>query len=137
MAFDDCHNQVVNALRKAGWDVYPKIYYIETADIVVNPDIQAQHQVNGSSRQIIVVEVKCFVDDSKDQDELYRAIGQYLIYRNVLQVKAISATLYLAIPIVVYQRLFLGEVVSATIRDAAIKLLLIDIDQEEIVQWLD
>jgi hypothetical protein len=137
VAFDDCHNQVVNALRKAGWDVYPKIYYIETADIVVNPDIQAQHQVNGSSRQIIVVEVKCFVDESKDQDELYRVIGQYLIYRNVLQVTAIPATLYLAIPTDVYQRLFLGEVVSATIREAAIKLLLIDIEREEIVQWID
>jgi len=137
MALDSCHEQVVNALRKAGWDVYPKIYYIETEDMVVNPDIQAQHQVNGSSRQIIVVEVKCFEDDSKDQDELYRAIGQYLIYRNVLQVKVISATLYLAIPTDVYQRLFLGEVVSATIHEAGVKLLLIDIDREEIVQWLD
>ncbi|MBC7870484.1 MAG: hypothetical protein H7Y09_06560 [Chitinophagaceae bacterium] len=77
------------------------------------------------------------MDENKDQDELYRAIGQYMIYRNVLQVKAIPATLYLAIPTDVYQRLFLGEVVSATIRDAAIKLLLVDIDREEIVQWLD
>jgi hypothetical protein len=137
MALDSCHEQVVNALEKAGWDVYPKIYYIETQDIIVNPDIQARRGVNGSSRQIIVVEVKCFVDENSDQDELYRAIGQYLIYRNVLQVKSISATLYLAIPNHVYLRLFLGEVVTATVDEAKIKLLVVDIDREEIVQWLD
>ncbi|MBZ0288880.1 MAG: hypothetical protein K8I30_14785 [Anaerolineae bacterium] len=137
MALDSCHEQVVNALHKAGWDVYPKIFYIETEEMIVNPDIQARRQTNGSSSQIVVIEVKCFADEDADQDELYRAIGQYLIYRNVLQVKSISATLYLAIPDQAYQRLFIGAIVSATINESKINLIVVDVDREEIIQWFD
>ncbi|MBI1281705.1 MAG: hypothetical protein GC179_26500 [Anaerolineaceae bacterium] len=136
MAYDSCHQQIVNALMKAGWEIDSQSPYFRLPDMFVNPDIRAV-QRNGSVEQIIVVEVKCFANSDNDLDELYRAIGQYLIYRSVLKIKKLPYKLYLAVPIDVYDRLFRRDVVSETIREAQIKMLLVDIDHEEVVQWLD
>jgi XisH protein len=136
MALDSCHEQVVSALRKAGWELGSQPFYVLVEDFAVFPDIQAQ-RIGDTGEEIIVVEVKCFADERSDLDELYRAIGQCLIYRSVLKLKPISAKLYLAIPDIVYYRLFNTPVVAMTIAELQIKILIVDIDQEEIVQWLD
>jgi hypothetical protein len=135
-AQDSCHQQVVNALLKAGWSVDRQPYFVRTEGITIFADIEA-HQTNGKIKQIIVVEVKCFDDKRNDQDELYRAIGQYLIYRHTLAIKKRMIPLYLAIPSTVYERIFTKKVVLDTIKEAKIKLILVDIDQEEIVEWLE
>lgn len=135
-ALDSCHQQIVNALRKAGWKIRDEPYYLLFEDFSVFPDIRAS-QTNGSIEEIVIVEVKCFLDEKSYLDELYRAIGQYLIYRNVLRLGGISAKLYLAIPHTVYDRIFLTKATAATISDVKIRLLLVDIDREEIVQWFD
>lgn len=136
MALDDCHPQMVNALRKAGWDVDAKSFYIEVPGMVVAPDIRARH-TNGKGQQLIVVEIKCFTDENSQQDELYRAVGQYIVYRNVLRLKPIAATLYLAIPLLIYQQFFTTEVVMSSVKDAHIKLVIVDIEREEVIQWLE
>ena len=86
MAYDSCHQQIVNALTKAGWEIDVQSPYFCLPNMFVSRDIRAV-QRNGSVEQIIVVEVKCFANTDNDLDELYRAIGQYLIYRNVLKLK--------------------------------------------------
>ncbi len=133
---DDCHEQVVSALRKAGWNLEAKSYRITLDDFMIYPDIRAW-QSNGTAQQIIIVEIKCFANEDKDQDELYRAIGQYLIYRNVLKLKQNPARLYLSIPLTVYNRLFALNAIALTIQEGQIRLLVVDIDREEIVQWKD
>ena len=133
---DSCHHQVMNALRKASWIVDESQVFLRADGLTFFADIQAQH-TNGSVQQIIIVEVKCFSDERFDQDELYRAIGQYLIYRSVLQIRAPQLPLYLAIPSSVYDRLFRKSVVQNVIMDNQIKLLVIDVDLEEIIQWVD
>ncbi len=135
-AEDSCHQQVVNALLKSGWSVDAQPYFVRTEDLTIFADIRA-HQTNGKIQQIIVVEVKCFADKRNDQDELYRAIGQYLIYRNTLALKKLTMPLYLAIPSTVYDRVFSKKVVRNTISESKIKLILVDVDQEEIVEWLE
>lgn len=136
MAYDSCHQQIVNALIKAGWEIDAQSPYFRLPDIFVNPDIRAV-QRNGSVEQIIIVEVKCFSNSYNDLDELYRAIGQYLIYRCVLKIKKLNYKLYLAIPLPVYDRLFQRDPVRKTIKEAQIKMLVVDIVREEMVQWLD
>ncbi|MEO8609925.1 MAG: element excision factor XisH family protein [Chloroflexota bacterium] len=136
MALDSCHQQVVNALEKAGWNVEKSAYVIELDRIRVFPDIRAR-QINGQVDEILVVEVKCFPHEENYQDELYRAIGQYLIYRTIMEMKAVPAKIYMAIPVFVYNRLFQRQVVAKTIQETKIRLIVVDIDREEIVQWLD
>ncbi|MCA0456765.1 MAG: XisH protein [Chloroflexi bacterium] len=132
---DSCHQQVVNALRKASWNVTDKPVFLRADGLTIFADIQAQ-LVNGNIQQIIIVEVKCFADERSDQDELYRAVGQYMLYRSILQLKAPHLPLYLAVPNLVYERLFRKAIVQNMITGNGIKLIVIDIEREEIVQWI-
>ena len=132
---DSCHQQVMNALRKASWIVEESQVFLRADGLTFFADIQAQH-INGSVQQIIIVEVKCFSDERFDQDELYRAIGQYLIYRSALQLRAPQLPLYLAVPSLVYERLFREVVVQQVVRDSQIRLIVVDIELEEIIQWV-
>ena len=136
MALDSCHYQVVNALTKAGWSVEPNIYVMELDRVRIYPDIRAR-QVNGQVEELLIVEVKCFSDEDNYSDELYRAIGQYLVYRTMIELKGVQAKIYVAIPSFIYERLFRRQVVAETIRIANIKLIVVDIDREEIIQWID
>jgi hypothetical protein len=111
MALDSCHNQAVNALEKAGWSVNDKPVHMRADGLAVFADLQAQLN-NGSVQTIIIVEVKCFADARFDQDELYRAVGQYLLYRSMLRIRGFNTPLYLAIPEPVYHPLFLKPIVQ-------------------------
>jgi XisH protein len=135
MAYDSCHEQIVRALVKAGWEVTHESYFIALEDFSAIPDIRAR-KVNGRTDQIIVVEVKCFSDEQTEQDELYRAIGQYIFYRNILRLRPRRGKLYLAIPLIVYNRLFTSEIVVAIVDDVQLNLIVVDTDSEEVVQWL-
>ena len=130
-ALDQCHEQMAQALRKAGWQVDDKPYVLRLASgrrFFI--DIKAQHDQN----EIIVVEVKCFADNQIN--ELYTGIGQYLIYRSLLERKGISRALYLAIPSTAYIQI-VQELAMDVITEAKIKLLVVDIDQEVVEQWLE
>lgn len=135
MAFDDCHDQVVNALEKAGWQITEESYYIRYQGFEVFPDIKAR-QTNGKTDEIIVVEVKCFADERHYRDDVYRSVGQYLIYRNILRLKRSNAKIYLALPSFAYDLLFINLVVEETLKESNISLLVVDIEAEEIVRWI-
>ena len=133
---DSCHEQVVNALKKAGWDVASQAMFVRTPEVSVFIDIEALRN-NGHLQQIVIIEVKCFTNENSDLNELYRAIGQYIIYRTALHERTMDFPLYLAIPTSVYERLFKTKIVTASAREIQMKLIVVDIDREEIVTWLD
>ena len=68
-------------------------------------------------------------------DEFYHAVGQYLTYRNALDLNNIHSSLYLAVPLVIYSTFFQKPLVQAVIRDTQIKLIVADLEKEEIVTW--
>lgn len=80
-ALDKCEPQVLNAFRKDGWSVASKPFVLPTHDRNVYADFSLQRGTNGTSEQIIVVEVKCFTNPEQDFAELYGAVGQYQFYR--------------------------------------------------------
>jgi XisH protein len=134
-ALDSCHQPIVNALNKEGWEITNQSYFIVFEDFSAIPDIRAQ-KVNGKTHQVIIIEVKCFADQRSEQDELYRAVGQYVFYRNALRLRPIQSKLYMAIPLIVYNRLFSTDIVIAIVNDVRINILVVDTDRQEIVQWL-
>lgn len=128
-ALDNCHPQVVRALEKEGWVVSPKPYRLTFGERpYLFIDILAQHD----DSRIIIVEVKCFNDNQLN--DLYIAVGQYLIYRSLLRAKNISDPLYLAIPQDIYESLF-KEIGMFVVEETQIKLIVVDIDREVIVKW--
>jgi hypothetical protein len=51
--------------------------------------------------------------------------------------KQIPGKLYLSVPITVYESYFVTDSVAETIKSSQISLVIVDIEREEIVQWLD
>jgi hypothetical protein len=130
---DSCHPQVVHALEKAGLDVSDNPYSLDTTLNVLFVDIEAWR---ADGNPIIVVEVKCFREGTSDMTSLYNAIGQYLVYRNLLSRLRKNRVLYMALPASIYQGMFqfFG---MPLVNELQINLIVVDLDKEEIEQWIE
>ena len=136
-AKDLYHDAVKNALIKDGWVITADPYLIRYKDVDLFADLAAEKLI-ASERQgkKIVVEVKSFLSPSPMRDfEL--ALGQYILYRNLIQLTAPEYSLYLAVKESSYQNFFLRDSIQDLIRMDSIKLLVVDTMQEEILQWID
>jgi hypothetical protein len=133
-AIDTCQPNVIRALEKDGWRILLGETRFRKYKRSIMIDIRAVHGANGSSRQILLAEVKCFGNPSEYTRDLYTAIGQYIVYRAMLDELNDATPLYLAIPIVAYDELFDG-IIQRAINDVKIKLIVVDIVQEVIVTW--
>ena len=132
-AVDKCHEQFVRALQKDGWITRSNPFFTtESRDIFV--DVEAFKQENGTRRRILLAEIKCFAQQTPI--ELYVAIGQYLIYRTLLTQIENAAPLYLAVPETIYVTMF-DEIARLTIKNYGIKMLIVNLDEESIVQWIE
>jgi len=135
-AYDNCEPQIINALQKDGWRIISKPYMIRTNKHTAYADFSMQRGVNGRTEQIIVLEVKCFANPKTDLQELYTAIGQYGFYREVLRKKQRPLPLYLALPDSAYERLISDLNIKALLKDASVKMVIVNLEQEEIVEWI-
>jgi len=133
-AFDVCHDQSVNALQKEGWRVDDRPQQLKRGKRAIFIDVRATRSINGSSQQILLVEIKCFVDRDSTTRELYTAIGQYIIYRAMLSERRITTPLYLAVPDDVYRDIF-DTTVQRAITDSQIKLVVVNLDSEVVMLW--
>lgn len=130
---DKCHEQVTRALQKEGWITRTNAFFTtEVRDVFI--DVEAFKQRNGASQHILLAEVKCFHQQSAH--EIYTSIGQYLIYRTLLNYIENAAPLYLAVPEAIYATMF-DEIVRLTIKNSHIKMLIVNLDEERIVQWIE
>jgi hypothetical protein len=87
-----------------------------------------------NSEQRIAVEVKSFIGSSNVSD-FHTALGQFMNYRFGLEEHEPERELYLAVPSLVYKTFFQRRFVTSVIERSAIRLLVYDIQQEEIVKW--
>jgi hypothetical protein len=135
-AIDSCEPQMIRALEKAGWKVTHQPFPVRLSRVEgIIADARLRHKTR--KRQIIVLEIKCFPENRPALDEFYRATGQYLVYRNTLKLKAIKTPVYLAVPLTAYNTFFSRKSIQATLNDAKIKLVVVDIEKEEVVKWVD
>ena len=105
-AKDIYHNAVKNALVKDGWTITADPYSIKYEDAELYADIAAEKPIAAQKQgQKIVVEIKSFVGRSQMYD-FHLALGQYMVYRKLIQLTAPEYTLYLAIDDVVYKDFF-------------------------------
>ena len=84
--------------------------------------------------QKIAVEVKSFIGLSAIS-EFHTAIGQFLNYRIALEQEDSERVLYLAISKDIYQEFFTDTFIQTVLERYNIKLLVFDIQKEEIVLW--
>jgi hypothetical protein len=83
----------------------------------------------------IAVEIKSFASAS-DVDDLERAIGQFVVYHDVLEEIEPDRVLYLAVPITVAQDVFEEPLGQLLMRKRGVRLFGFDPDTQEIVKWI-
>lgn len=134
---DIIHNSVKNALVKDNWLITADPYIIQYRKTILYADLGAERPIAAErDGQKLVVEVKSFVGASKIQD-LKEALGQYDIYRYLLEETAPDRKLYIAISEVAYNTFFTQDVTQLILNRHQLPIIVVDIETEEIMQWIN
>ncbi|OBQ09346.1 MAG: fatty-acid synthase [Anabaena sp. LE011-02] len=135
-AKDIYHDQVRNALEKENWQITkdPLVLKWGTRDLYI--DLGAEKLIAAEKTgQKIAVEVKSFVSNSPIAD-LEKALGQYILYHDILQQLEPNRRLYLAIRQETYSELFQEPVGKILLENQRLRLLVFDSEQEIILAWI-
>lgn len=135
-ARDLYHDAVKAALIKDSWAILADPYHIKYKDINLYADLAAERPIAIEREgQKIIVEIKSFVGRSLMTD-FHLAIGQYKVYQMLLQESAPEYDLYLAIDDITYQNFFQREGIEFLVKASQLKIFVVDINEQEIVQWI-
>ena len=136
-AKDIYHNEVKNALLKDGWTITADPYLIKYEDAELYADLAAERPIAAQRQgQKIVVEIKSFVGRSLMHD-FHGALGQYMVYRNLIQLTEPEYKLYLAIDDLVYKNFFQRKSIQLITNENKLLLIVVEMEKEEILQWID
>ena len=135
-AKDFYYHSVKNALIADGWAILAEDYALTLGSDRLYADIAAEKPfVAERQGQKILVEVKSFLGRSF-VSELERAVGQYTIYRDILEETQADFELYLAVPLGTYREGFQRTLSQVVVRRNRLNLLIFNPDREEIVEWI-
>lgn len=136
MAKDIYHETVKIALIKDGWTITDDPLRMKIGGRMVYIDLGARKLFAARKEgRYIAVEVKSFVNQSPVKD-LEQALGQYIMYSQVLSKQEPEWMLYLAIPQKIFSDFFSEELPQLMVELNRIKLLIFDSDTKEITQWI-
>lgn len=137
MAKDAIHDAVRNALSKDGWTITAEFLQIEYEELEIYADLVAERDPIVAEKEgaKIIVEVKTFPGRSFIRD-LQQALGQYDLYTDVITLAGLEHALYLAVSSVIYETFFLRKGTHEIIQRRHLKLLVVDLEREEITQWI-
>jgi XisH protein len=135
-AKDLYHDAVKNALIKDEWLITADPYIIKYEDTELYADLAAEKPIAAERQgQKIVVEIKSFVGKSMMYD-FHGALGQYIVYRDLIQLTDPESILYLAIDDIVYETFFQRQSIQVITRRNQLRLIVVDTDKETILQWI-
>lgn len=136
-ARDVFHTTVKNALIKDGWTIIDEDYKLKYGEDNVYADLAAEKILVIEKRnQKIIVEIKSFLGRSFIND-LENAIGQYIVYRDILSETEAQSQLYLAVSSGVYQSNFQRKLPQMLLKRNQVKLLIFDANTEVVEQWIN
>lgn len=136
MAKDIYHNTVRVALEKDGWTITADPLTLKVGKRSTYIDLGAEKLLAAEKKeQRIAVEVKSFISPSLVKD-LEQALGQYIMYGQVLNKQNSDRLLYLAIAETVFLDFFSEELPQLMVELNNVRLLVFDPDTEEIVKWI-
>ena len=135
-ARDRYHDQVKAALLKEGWTIThdPLRLHWGLKDMYVDLGAEQLLAAEKDTRKI-AVEVKSFVGLS-EMDDLEKAIGQYVVYHDVLLQVEPERALYLAVNEETFVNLFEEPIGKLLLDNRRVRLLVFDPQTEVIRQWI-
>jgi hypothetical protein len=136
-AKDLYHDTVKTALIKDGWTITDDPLALEIGGRDLFVDLGAEKLlVAERDSQKIAVEVKSFIGPSLVKD-LENALGQYILYEDIIAQEYPERRLYLAIREEVYLSFFSEPIVQIPLKSRHIRLLVFDEAEEVITEWID
>lgn len=135
-ARDIYHNSVKNALIKDGWTITHDPLKLEWGAKDLYVDLGAMQLVAAEkAERKIAVEVKSFVGKS-DIDDLEKALGQYVLYHDVLAEREPERILYLAVTKNILNDVFEEPIGKLLLKNGRVKVIAFDPRMEVIVKWI-
>jgi hypothetical protein len=136
-AKDIFHSVVRAALIKDGWTITHDPLPLTLGEKNLYIDFGAERLLAAErAGNRIAVEIKSFVGSSELHD-LEEALGQFLLYRAILEDADAERALYLAVEHEVLCDLFESEI-GLLVRDKfQLRMLSFDAEQGTVVQWID
>ena len=134
-ARDLIHNAVRNALVKDGWHITHDPLYVRYKGERVYVNLGARRLLAAQrGEEKIAVEIKSFIGRSLI-DDVENALGQYLLYRNLLLKAEPDRIVFLAMTVTAHSRLTRREALSEILSDYDVKLIVVDELSEEVTLW--
>lgn len=134
---DVIHNSVKKALINDGWLITDDPYVIQYQRTILYADLGAERSIGAEREgQKLVVEVKSFIGASKIQD-FKEALGQYDIYRYLLEEVAPERKLYIAVSQSAYNTFFTQDIIQLILSKHQLPLIVVNLEIEEITQWIN
>lgn len=133
---DIYHETVKRASEKDGWTITHDPFPLRIGRKRLAIDLGAERTLAATKgTHKIVVEVKSFVGVS-DVKDLQQALGQYVLYQQILQEMKVERNLYLAISNKTFNSVFTIELGGALLQNQVLKLIVFDENSEVILQWM-
>lgn len=134
---DSIHDIVRVALEKDGWKITHDPFTIATSDgNEIHIDLAAERIIAAEKDDDkIAVEIKTLVGKSLIT-EFYSALGKYQLYGVAIETAVIHRVLFLAMPELIYQKAWKHSLIRGSIIKYGIKIIVIDLDNEVITQWI-
>ncbi|MGD1902863.1 MAG: element excision factor XisH family protein [Geitlerinemataceae cyanobacterium] len=130
------HDTVKHTLIKDGWTITDDPLVLADRGLTVFADLGAEKLIVAQRRtEKIAVEIKVF-GTASDITELQKAIGQYGLYRYLLETNEPDRKIYLAVPERAYRNLFQRPPVRGWLQREHINLLVFN-PETETLQWID
>ena len=137
MKTDKDYAIVEEALAKDGWLITNSPLFIRYEKVNYYIDMAAEKVITAQKGiEKIAIEIKSFIGKSF-VSEFQKALGQMLLYKDILQEEDPYRTLYLAITNNNYKRLINYMILMYQVKKHNLKVIVIDENQKEIVQWIN
>lgn len=134
-AKDRFHDAVKQALLKEQWVITADPLILKIDRVKFEIDLAAEKVFAAQKAgQKIAVEIKSFLNPSAVTD-FHSALGQFLNYRLGLQMNEPDRTLYLAIPLDIFESFFQERFTQEAVRQYQVKLIVYEPVQEVIIEW--
>lgn len=130
------HETVVAGLEREGWTITDDPLRLVYGGRNLYVDLGAKKLLGAvKGNREIAVEIKSFISDS-DMIDLELALGQYVLYRDILSRLKSNRILYLAIPRYAYEGTFSGQLGQMVIQEQKLQLIVFE-NKEDPLEWIE
>lgn len=136
-AKDIYHDNLKNALVKDGWTITHDPLTLKWGKKDIYIDLGAEEIIAAEKPgRRIAVEIKSFVGAS-EVDDLKNALGQFVLYHDILARSDSDRVLYLAVRETTFADVFEEPIGEILLENHRVRLIVFDSKTEVIIRWID